>query len=140
MLFIHAGTRLYRVLFAPKLRHIYNREEDPGDVPFFKYDGDVPTVRDSTLTAAYVSGMAAAKGLFDWQYKNMDVNGDGIVTEEDAAAILSYVVPVVGTSLSTNASNGVLEASYIRVVDTEGNPVERGNLIKTIFRFSITIT
>ena len=116
-LFIHAGTRLYGVMFTPGLRHIVNRDNDPGDVPFYKYDGDVPTPVDAVNIVRYVEGYN--DGWDDWQVKNMDVDGDGKITNKDASVLLNLIV-----GLSVNASNGVLASSYFLVPDENGAMLE----------------
>lgn len=113
-MFIHAGTRLYAAMFAPGLRHILDRgndRNDPGDVPYFKYDGDIPTAADAALINRYLAGYN--DGLADWQIKNMDVDGDGRVTADDAQMLLSMIV-----DLAPYASNLVLSSSYELVLDS----------------------
>lgn len=119
VLFIHAGTRLYGTMFAPGLRHIVDRGHDrgdPGDVPFFKYEGDVPTTADANLILRHLAGYN--DGLDAWQYTNMDVNGDGLITEEDANLLMQTIV-----GLGATASNGVLSTSYMLVLDSASSPL-----------------
>ena len=120
-LFIHAGTRLYSVLMATSWRHVTGE-----DRPYFQYDGDVPTLDDVRLIEDYIAGNVTE--LESWQTKNMDINGDGKVTEEDAKILNDYIVNVAHP-----ASNGVLSTSYTLVKDENGSPLELANTRSVAF-------
>lgn len=107
-LFIHAGTKLYSFLFAPFLRHFDGLN---GDVPFFRSSGDKPSVSHVQLIQDYLNGSGSFAA---WQVRNMDINKDGKVTEEDRRALVSFTV---GPG-SSNPSNGVIDESYIICRDT----------------------
>lgn len=102
-LFVHAGTHVWAVLMASKWRHIRGE-----DVPYFQYSGDVPTMEDVQMIRDYVS--SGIQGLQEWQVRNMDINGDGRVTEDDAQILSDFII-----NLAQTASNGVLDSSYTKV-------------------------
>lgn len=118
-LYIHAGTRLYRVMFAPNLRHIQNRVNDPGDVPYFKTENDYPTQAEAAyMNSAINNGLI---GLEDWQIRNMDINKDGNVTEKDYDEFNKLI------NEAATGSNGVLDSSYLLVRGSDGNHLEMAN-------------
>ena len=121
MLFIHAGTRLYSVLMANGWRHVSGE-----DRPYFEYEGDVPTLDDVRMIEDYVAG--SLSGLEAWQVKNMDINGDGRVTKEDAKILNDYIVNVAHP-----ASNGVLSTSYILVKKKNGSTLTLTNTRSVAF-------
>lgn len=120
-LFIHAGTRLYSVLMMTSWRHIMGE-----DVPYFQEEGDIPTLQDVQLIRDYITD--GVEGIAEWQVKNMDINGDGRVTEEDAQILNDFIV-----NLAQTASNGVLDSSYNVVKTTDGNALELQNTRSTAF-------
>jgi len=120
-LFIHAGTRLYSVLMANSWRHVTGQ-----DAPYFQYEGDVPTLDDVRLIEDYIAGNV--ENLDAWQVKNMDINGDGKVTEEDAKILNDYIVNVAHP-----ASNGVLSTSYQLIKDKNGTTLELSNTRSVAF-------
>lgn len=120
-LFIHAGTRLYSVLMMTAWRHIQGE-----DLPYFTEEGDIPTMEDVQLIRDYVS--EGVSGVESWQVRNMDINGDGRVTEEDAQILNDFIV-----NLAQTASNGVLDSSYNIVKDEDGNVLELQNARSVAF-------
>lgn len=120
-LFIHTGTRLYAVLMANGWRHVMGE-----DVPYFQYEGDVPTLDDVRMIEDYIAGTLT--GLEAWQVKNMDINGDGKVTKEDAKILNDYIVNVAHP-----ASNGVLSTSYVLIKDKNGTTLELSNTRSVAF-------
>lgn len=122
IVFVHAGTRLYSMMYTPDLRHadIVN-----GDVPFYRTAGDVPTATMASLILSYVSG---STDLEEWQVRNLDINGDGKVTKDDASLLLSYIV-----GMGADASNGVLPDSYKLVNNTDGTTLELANMRSVSF-------
>lgn len=118
VLFIHAGTKLYAVSFRPRLRHM---DVETGDVPFFRFSGDNPNVTDASRILRYTVGLGSYE---EWQVRNMDINGDGIVTDEDAMAILRMLV---GLEPFPTDANGVLSTDYYTVKDTSNNDMALAN-------------
>lgn len=121
MLFIHAGIYLFSVLMATSWRHVTGE-----DRPYFQYEGDVPTLDDVRLIEDYVAGNLS--GLEAWQVKNMDINGDGRVTKEDAKILNDYIVNVAHP-----ASNGVLSKSYTIVKKKDGSVLHLANTRSVAF-------
>jgi hypothetical protein len=120
-LFIHAGTRLYSVLMMTAWRHIQGE-----DMPYFTEEGDIPTLEDVQLIRDYVSD--GIGGVESWQVKNMDINGDGRVTNEDAQILYDFII-----NLAQTASNGVLDSSYNIVKNQDGTVLELQNARSTAF-------
>lgn len=102
-LFVHAGTKLYNVLMTNSWRHVMGE-----DRPYFQFDGDVPTLDDVRLINDYLDN--GVQGLQPWQIRNMDIDGDGRVTKDDAQILHDFIV-----YLAQTASNGVLDSSYSSV-------------------------
>ena len=120
-LFIHAGTKLYSVLMAQQWSHVIDE-----DTPYFKTIVDLPTMQDVEMIRDYVeNGM---EGIQPWQIKNMDIDGDGRVTLDDAKMLEDYIVNVAQAS-----SNGVLSSAYKLVKDSEGNDLTLQNTKSTSF-------
>ena len=111
ILFVHAGTKLYAASFRPRLRHF---DAASGDVPYFRYSGDKPSATSASFILRYVAGVENAE---EWQVRNMDINGDGIVNDEDANAILRMMV---GIDLYPGY-NGVLSTDYTTVKNASNN-------------------
>ena len=108
-LFIHVGTKLYRVLMTTAWRHFTGE-----DTPYFKTITDIPTMDDVQMIRDYVT--QGIEGIEPWQVKNMDINGDGLVTMEDAQVLFDFISNLAGTT-----SNGVLSSSYetIKLKDSD---------------------
>lgn len=123
VVFVHAGTRLYSMMYTPDLRHI---DIVNGDVPFYRTADDVPTAVIASNIMRYVDGIDT--DVAEWQIKNMDINGDGKVTKDDASLLLSYIV-----GMGADASNGVLPASYKLVTNTDGTTLELANMRSVSF-------
>jgi hypothetical protein len=122
VVFVHAGTRLYSMMYTPDLRHF----DANGDVPFYRTANDVPTAASASTIMRYVSGTDT--DFAEWQIRNMDINGDGKVTNDDASLLLSYIV-----GMGVDASNGVLPASYKLVTNTDGTTLELANMRSVSF-------
>lgn len=120
-LFIHAGTNMWSVLMANGWRHVTGKDE-----PYFQFDGDIPTLDDVRLIGDYIAG--SVSGLEPWQIKNMDINGDGRVTAEDAKILNDYIVNVAHP-----ASNGVLSTSYTLVKKKDGSALKLANTRSVAF-------
>jgi hypothetical protein len=119
-LFIHSGTELWYVLMSKSWRHITGE-----DTPYFKTINDLPTLEDVQMIRDYVEkGM---DGVQPWQVKNMDINGDGRVTLEDAQILYDYIV-----NLAQASSNGVLASAY-KKVQNNGSDLELQNTKSTSF-------
>lgn len=119
-LFIHTGTELWFVLMTQSWRHIID-----ADTPYFKTISDVPTMEDVQMIRDYLDGM---EGVQAWQVKNMDINGDGRVTEEDAQILQDYIV-----NLAAESSNGVLSSAYRKVKLSSGSDLSLQNTRSTAF-------
>ena len=115
MLFIHADDRLYRVLCSPEIRHV---DAASGDVPYYRAADDKPTAALAAWIARYVGGID--DGWEDWQIRNMDVNGDGQVTQEDADIVTGLVTGAIDPD---TLDRGITPDSYKLVLDSEGSPV-----------------
>ena len=113
MLFVHAGNKLYRVYYSMRLRHLDE------DVPYFRTADDVPTA--GTLPALinrYLDGYD--DNLKEWQIRNMDIDGDGQVTQADADIALQACVGLISKDVF---NNGITPSSYVVVNDSTGDPV-----------------
>lgn len=120
-LFIHAGTSLYSVPMTTSWRHITDE-----DTPYFKTVTDLPTMEDVQFIRDYVA--EGIEGVQPWQVRNMDINGDGVVTEEDAQMLEDYVV-----NIGQATGNGVLASAYKKVKDADGDDLVLQNTRSTSF-------
>ena len=105
IMFVHAGTKLYGAQFVTNWRHF---DAESGDVPFFRNNNDGPTPSDASFILRYIAGLVTVE---PWQARNMDLDGNGVVNEEDAYAILRMLVGLQPFPIGA----GVMANSFVTV-------------------------
>ena len=88
VLFVHAGDRLYYRTRTTTIRHIQNLPSNPGDVAYDWNNGDIPGASAAAVILGFAHGTVKAE---EWQIRNMDIDGDGDVTDDDASLLLWYI-------------------------------------------------
>jgi hypothetical protein len=110
------------MMYTPDLRHF---DDVNGDVPYYRTAEDIPQASSAAAILRYVKGLDEKQ---EWQVRNMDIDGDGKVTANDAALLLSHIV-----GMGVDASNGVLPDSYKLVTNTDGTTLELENMRSVSF-------
>jgi hypothetical protein len=99
---VHAGTKLYWTQFCKPWRNFW--DSSVGDVP--AEDAANITAAAATLIMQYIQGINTS-GVARWELRNMDLDGDGVVTYADAQCVLRKVVGhdnVVNSEIEPNAT------------------------------------
>lgn len=118
-LFIHAGTSLYWTMFVPQLRHF---DVASGDVPFYRDSTDIPGTSDLINMLGVINGTATA---LPWQVRNMDINGDGRVDNEDF-----YLLQCI---IHNGGTYGVLASDYTLIKKSDNTSFGLRNSKSTMF-------
>ncbi len=99
---VHVGTKLYWTQFNKPWRNFW--DNTVGDVP--AEDASNITPAAASYIGQYVSGVNAGT-VPRWEVRNMDLDGDGVVTYNDAKIILRKTVgleDVVNSEIEPNAT------------------------------------
>ena len=132
-LFVHVGNKLYMADFRKEWRNF--QYPSVGDVAILDVDTTEHPEFSFTASAAafinrYVAGIVTDADLERWQVKNMDLNGDGVVSTEDAIAVLRYVV---GLESMPDGKYGALSTSWTRVKKPNGSAFTLNNRRSLMF-------
>lgn len=113
VILVHSGKKLYAATVTPRLRTVLGEDKE------LLLTDSYGVAAHAAWILRYIAGLEP--DATDWQIRNADENGDGIVDKDDADLLLKYTVRLVASNeIAVQDLNVAVEDSLSHIFSHEG--------------------